>query len=114
MNFSSAEKTMTSSGIFSDDVAEQAGVEDDTPALPDLGLQAGADAGLHVVAGQGQPVLRLQQDPSKAGDGAFLRPRCGGGIDGELQQRFSQENFSIWIILSFFRKIPAYFMQNRT
>ena len=80
---------------FPDHLAEQPGAEDDAARGLDLGVHDGADAGLHVVAGQGQGIAPLQQDPLQGRNGAFGGYRPGGGVDGALQQRLSQENRSI-------------------
>ena len=74
-------------GHFADNVPEQAGAEHDAAALPNIGLQAGADAGLHIVARQGQHVVALQQQPLQRGNGAFCGDGAGGGVHGKLQQR---------------------------
>ena len=72
---------------FPDHLAEQPGAEDDAAWGLDLGVHDGADAGLHVVAGQGQGIAPLQQDPLQGRNGAFGGYRPGGGVDGALQQR---------------------------
>ena len=74
-------------GHLADHLAEQTGAEDDTAGRLDLSVHAGADAGLHVVAGQGQGVPALQQDPLQGRNGAFGGHRPGGSVDGALQQR---------------------------
>ena len=99
-------------GHFPDDVAKQPGVEHDASALPDIGLQPGADAGLHVVAGQGQHVRPLQQQPLQSGDGAVGGHGAGGGIHGELQQRLFAGEFQHLDHPFFFsEKSRAYFMR---
>ena len=73
-------------GHAADDVAEQAGVQDDVAALRNVCGNFGADAGLHVVAGDRQLVVHVEQQTLQGGDGAFLRDGPAGDGDGALQQ----------------------------
>ena len=81
-------------GHFADDVAEQAGVEDDGAVLGDVGLEPGADAQLHIVAADGQIAEgSFQQQALKGRDGAFGRNSPGSGVDGALQKGFFTGKF---------------------
>ena len=72
---------------LADDLAEQTRVEDDAPALADVGVEAGADTGLHVVAGDGQLLIALEQQALERRNGALRSHRPRRRVDGALQQR---------------------------
>ena len=81
-------------GHTADDVAEQARGEDQLTALLLLNGKAGADAGLHIVAGDGQAFAAAgQQQALERGDGALRRHGAGGGIDCVLQQQLFAGKF---------------------
>ena len=71
---------------FSDDVAEETGVENDASFFRNVCRDPGADAGFQVIAGDGEFVLRCcQQKALQGGDGAF--GRCGSCGDGKTGQQ---------------------------
>lgn len=72
---------------LADDLAEQTRVEDDAPALTDVGVEAGADTGLHVVAGDGQLLIALEQQAFERRNGTLRGHRPRRRVDGALQQR---------------------------
>ena len=77
-------------GHTADDVAEQARGEDQLTALLLLNGKAGADAGLHIVAGDSQhAVAALEQETLERGNGAFLGHGAAGDGDGALQKGLS-------------------------
>ena len=85
-------------GHTADDVAEQARGEDQLTALLLLNGKAGADAGLHIVAGDGQhTVAALEQETLERGNGAFRGDRAGGGGDGVLKKELFAGKFHIAI-----------------
>ena len=71
-----------------DDVTEEAGVDYQLAALLDLRADLGADAGLHVVAGDSKGRIGLEQQPLQGGDGAFGGDSPGCRVDGGLEQGF--------------------------
>ena len=73
-------------GHAADDVAKQPGVQHDIAGFGHVGAYLGADAGLHVVAGDRQLVVHVEQQTLQSGDGAFLRDGPAGDGDGALQQ----------------------------
>ena len=101
-------------GHFADDVPEKPGVQHNAPLLADVGLQAGADAGLHIVSGQGQHLRALQQQALQAGDRAFGGHGAGRGIHGELQQRLFAGKFQHGTDSFLIPKFPGIFSAHRT
>ena len=71
---------------FADDVPEEAGVEDQLGFAAHLRVQLGADAGGHVVAGDGEAIAGLQQQALQGGDGALGGHGAAGHGRGALQQ----------------------------
>ena len=84
-----------------DHLAEQAGIQHDAALLMDLGGDGGADTGLHIVAGQRQLRVALQQHTLQRGDGALGRHRPGHGTDGLLEQRFFAGKFQHLYLVPF-------------
>ena len=82
-------------GQLSDNVAKQAGGEDQGAGLGNIGVQGGANPSLQVIAGQAQVVPGFQQDPLQGGDGAFGRHGPAGGGDGGLEQSFFAGKFHV-------------------
>ena len=80
-------------GHPADDVAEEAGVEDNIAAGDHIGGNFGPDAGLHVVAGDSQVGIYVEQQTFQGRNGAFLcnGPACDG--NGALQQDFFTGEF---------------------
>ena len=76
-------------------LAEQTGGKDQLPGFRDVGIQGGADAGLHVIAGDGQPGLRLEQQSLQGGNGAFGGDRSGGNAGGGLEKNFFTGKFHV-------------------
>ena len=68
-------------------LAEQPRIQHDPSRLLHLGVHRGADPRLHIVPGQAQPVLALQQDTLQGGDGALCRHGAGHRRHRLLQQR---------------------------
>ena len=58
-------------GQLPDDLAEQPGGQHQGAGLADVGRHGGADAGVHVVAGEPQLLAGLQQDALQGGNGAL-------------------------------------------
>lgn len=79
-------------GHAADDVAEQPGVEHNIAALGDIGGDPGADAGLHVVAGDGQLLVGVEQQALQRGNGAFLGYGAAGDGMAFCSKTFSQLN----------------------
>ena len=99
-------------GQTADHLAEQTGIQDDAPLLMDLGRDGGADTGLHIVAGQRQLGVALQQHTLQRGDGAFGSHGAGYGTDGLLQQRFFAGKFQ-HLVFNPFCKLQAYFSESK-
>ena len=76
-----------------DDVAEEPGVQHDAAGLVHVGLDAGTDAGLGVIAGQREPFAAFQQQALQRRNGAFCRNGAAGGGCRVLQQRFFAGEF---------------------
>ena len=88
-------------GQAADHLAEQAGIQHDAALLMDLGGDGGADTGLHIVAGQRQLRVALQQHTLQRGDGALGRHRPGHGTAGLLEQRFFAGKFQHLYLVPF-------------
>ena len=74
-------------GHPADDVAKEPGVEDDFPRLCDFRADFSPDAGLHVVAGDGQTGgCGLEQEAFQGGNGALGGHRTGCGAKYGLEQ----------------------------
>ena len=95
-----------------DDLPEEPGGEDQRALLRDIGLQVGADAGVHIVAGDREAAARLEQDALQGGDGALGGYRPGGRGHGGLQKDFFTGEFHIWRSFLFFKK-PEYFFSEK-
>ena len=73
-------------GHPADDVTEQPGVQYDLAGFRHIGGDLGADAGLQVVAGDGQLTVGPQQQSLQSRDGALGGHGAAGDSDGALQQ----------------------------
>ena len=80
-------------GHPADDVAEEPCVQNDVAAFHHVGKHVGADAGLHIVAGDGQLLVRVEQQALQSGDGAFLGHGAAGDSDGVLQKNLFTGKF---------------------
>ena len=69
-----------------DNITEQTGIEHNVAALYHVGEHVGADAGLHIVAGDGQLLVGVNQQSLQRGNGAFLGHGAAGNGDGILQE----------------------------
>ena len=54
-----------------DDIAEKAGVEHNLSSLVDAGGDLGSDAGIHIIAGDGQFLSGPEKQALQSGDGAL-------------------------------------------
>ena len=75
-------------GHPADDIAEQSGVQYDVAAFHNVGENVGTNTGLHVVAGDGQLLVRVDQQTFQRRNGALL----GNGPAGD-GNRVLEENF---------------------
>ena len=111
MNFSSAEKTITSSGILRMMSPKRRELRTMRPCSPDIGLQPGADTGLHVVArGRVSTSLPSSSSPSRAGiesswwrqlrEAVFPQPSASSA--------FHRKSISSMALLPFFSENPAH------
>ena len=80
-------------GHPANDITEQPGVEHDITAIGDIGGHPGADAGLHIVAGNGQIVVGMQKQAFQCGNGAFLSHCPAGDGNGALEKGFLAGKF---------------------
>ncbi len=80
-------------GQAADDFTEEAGGENQGSLFGDVCFQGGADAGLHVVAGNCQLAAGLEQDALQGRDGAFCRYSPGGGGNGGLKKELFAGKF---------------------
>ena len=80
-------------GHPADDVAKQAGVQHNVAALHHVGKHVGADAGLHIVAGDGQLLIRMEQQALQSRNEAFLSHGAAGDSDGVLQKNLFTGKF---------------------
>ena len=63
-------------GHFPDDISEEAGVEDDAPLFRHVRRDPGADAGLEVIAGDGEIFFSCRQQQALQGRDGALGRRC--------------------------------------
>ena len=70
-----------------------ANLQHNIAAAGNIGGDLGADAGLHVVTGNGQLVVHMDQEALQRGNGAFLGDGAGGGGHGRLKQSFFTGKF---------------------
>ena len=91
-------------GHTADNVAKETGIEDDIALGPHLGRNGGADAGLHVVARNGELIAHMEQQTFQRGDGAFGRHCPAGDRNGALQQNLFAAEFDHRVASSHSRK----------
>ena len=76
-----------------DNIAEQPGVQHDISSLGDIGGNTGTDTGLHIITGDGQLPVRMEQQSLQRGDGALLGHGTACHGDSVLQKDFFTAEF---------------------
>ena len=85
-------------GHAADDITEETGVQNNVAGGLDLRRDGGADAGLHIVAGDGEIFTHVEQQALQRGDGAFGGNGPGCYVDGALEQNlFAAELDHRWL-----------------
>ena len=72
---------------------EAVGVEHNIAAAGDICFYAGTNTGLHIIAGDGQILIGVEQQTLQRGDRTFLRHGAAGNCDGILQKNLFTAEF---------------------